>query len=372
MDYNQYQAFYEERPKRAADFRKRAKKALKGHWWMAALVTLLAVILGGVTLSGSGSASIGSNMGSSVSDLLYTDSDYTDTEYTDTEYTDPDYTDTDMEIEEEEYVPILTPEEAEAFEEALANFDFATMADFFGEDYPIVALILSSFVIIFAVAFVVIFALQMFVSSPVKVGYRRFCLNILDGNENGVALDALFERFSYGYLKTVGLNFVHTLIMALTSIPTYVGLVVGGMQFVSTLPTILASNVPEAIVMSFLTFIGITYLGVIVTICINIPVSYMYSMAHFIMADYPGVGAIEALRLSRQMMRGNKWRLFCLDFSFIGWILLAACCTCGIGYYFLTPYQYVSHAAFYEEISNRNSHEDVEYPSVNPEDYYIE
>ena len=369
MDYNQYQAFYEERPKRAADFRKRAKKALKGHWWMAALVTLLAVILGGVTISGGGSVSSGSNIGSSVSDLLYTDSDYTDTEYTDPEYTDPDYTDPDGEIE---YQPILTPEEAEAFEEALKNFDFATMAEFFGEDYPIVALILSSFVIIFVIVFVVIFALQMFVSSPIKVGYRKFCLNILDGNKDGISIDTLFERFSYGYLKTVGLNFVHTLIMGLTSINTYLGLIIGGAQFFSTLPAILATEVPEAIVMSFLTFIGITYLGVIVTLCISIPVCYMYSMAHMIMADYPDVGAIEALRLSRQMMRGNKWRLFCLDFSFIGWGLLAACCTCGIGYYFLTPYQYVSHAAFYEEISNRNSHEDVEYPSVNPEDYYIQ
>ena len=367
MDYNQYQTFYEERPKRAADFRKRAKKALKGHWWMAALVTLLAVILGGVTLSGSGSASIGSNVGSSVSDLLYTDPDYVDPDYTD-----PDYTDPDAGMEEEEYVPILTPEEAEAFEEALANFDFATMAEFFGEDYPIVALIISSFVLIFAISFGVIFALQMFVSSPIKVGYRKFCLNVLDGNQDGVALDTLFNCFSQGYLKTVGLNFVHTLIMGLTSIPTYVGLVVGGMQFANTLPAVLASETPAAMVMSFLTFIAITYLGVIVTICINIPVSYMYSMAHFIMADYPGVGAIEALRLSRQMMRGNKWRLFCLDFSFIGWALLAACCTCGIGYYFLTPYQYVSHAAFYEEISNRRTSEEVEFPSVNPEDYYIE
>jgi len=98
----------------------------------------------------------------------------------------------------------------------------------------------------------------------------------------------------------------------------------------------------------------------------------MYSMAHLIMADYPGVGAIEALRLSRQMMKGNKWRLFCLDFSFIGWSLLAACCTCGIGYYFLTPFQHVSRAAFYEEISKRNASSDVEFPSVDPEDYYIE
>jgi uncharacterized membrane protein len=333
---------------RAADFRRRAKKALKGCWWMAALVTLLAVIFGGVTLSGG--VSFDSNF--DVSGL-----------------NNPGYTDPELDAE---YVPILTPEEAEAFEEALANFDFATMAEFFGEDYPIVALILSSFVLAFGIAFVVIFALQMFVSSPVKVGYRKFCLNVLDGKKEGIGLDVLFDRFSKGYLKTVGLNFVHTLIMGLTSIPVYVGLIVGGAQFFGALPTLLASETPEAIIIPFLSFFAIVYLGAIVSLCISIPVSYMYSMAHFIMADYPGVGAIEALRLSRQMMRGNKWRLFCLDFSFIGWILLAACCTCGIGYYFLTPYQYVSHAAFYEEISNRGTHEEVEFPSVNPEDYYLE
>ena len=348
MDYNQSQAFYEERPKRAADFRKRAKQALKGCWWMAAIVTLLAVIFGGVTLAGG--VSFSGNF--DVSGL-----------------NSPGYTDPELDTE---YVPILTPEEAEAFEEALANFDFASMAEFFGEDYPIVALILSSFVLAFGIAFVVIFALQMFVSSPVKVGYRKFCLNVLDGKKEGIGLDVLFDRFGHGYLKTVGLNFVHTLIMGLTSIPTYVGLIVGGVQFFGALPTLLASETPEALIISFLTFIAITYLGLIVTVCISIPVSYMYSMAHFIMADYPGVGAIEALRLSRQMMKGNKWRLFCLDFSFIGWALLAACCTCGIGYYFLTPYQYISHAAFYEEISNRGTHEEVEFPSVNPEDYYLE
>ena len=122
----------------------------------------------------------------------------------------------------------------------------------------------------------------------------------------------------------------------------------------------------------FLAFVGLTFLGAMISVCISIPVSYAYSMAHLIMADYPGVGAIEALRLSRQMMRGNKFRLFCLDFSFIGWDLLAACCTCGIGYYFLTPYQHVSHAAFYEEISGRKTSEDVEFPSIDPNDYIVE
>ena len=34
--------------------------------------------------------------------------------------------------------------------------------------------------------------------------------------------------------------------------------------------------------------------------------------------------AREAIRESKELMRGNKWRLFCLEFSFIGWELLTA------------------------------------------------
>ena len=361
---NYEQNFYQARPARAADFRRTARQALKGFWWMAALVTLIAAILGGVTLSG-GSVSIGS----SGSGFKF---DMSDVETPET----PDSEDSIGIIggaeEGAPEMPGLTDEEIKELEEALANVDFKAMGEVLMEDFPLLGFIISSFVVVIVAVFVIVFALQMFVSSPVKVGYQKFCLNVIDGNESGIGIDTLFERFSRGYLKTVRLNFLHTLIMNLTLIPMYVGLIVGGVQFVGTLPVLLSSETPEAVVIPLFTFIGWTYLGILISMCISIPVSYTYSMAHLIMADYPGVGAIEALRLSRQMMRGNKFRLFCLDFSFIGWDLLAACCTCGIGYYFLTPYQHVSHAAFYEEISGRKTSEDVEFPSIDPNDYIVE
>lgn len=50
--------------------------------------------------------------------------------------------------------------------------------------------------------------------------------------------------------------------------------------------------------------------------------SYSYAMAPYIMAEHPALTANEAITESRRIMDGNKWRLFCLDFSFIGWELL--------------------------------------------------
>ncbi len=50
------------------------------------------------------------------------------------------------------------------------------------------------------------------------------------------------------------------------------------------------------------------------------------------------------------MMDGNKWRLFGLQFSFIGWDILCAF-TLGIGNLWLTPYKQAATAVFYREVS---------------------
>ena len=80
--------------------------------------------------------------------------------------------------------------------------------------------------------------------------------------------------------------------------------------------------------------------------------AYRYAMAPYIMAEHPELTASEAIEQSKTMMNGNKGRLFCLGFSFIGWILLAAL-TCGIGTVFLAPYIKAANTAFYMELTGR-------------------
>ena len=50
------------------------------------------------------------------------------------------------------------------------------------------------------------------------------------------------------------------------------------------------------------------------------------------------------------MMDGNKWSLFCLEISFIGWSILSSL-TLGIGDLFLTPYMKMATAHFYMNLS---------------------
>lgn len=93
-----------------------------------------------------------------------------------------------------------------------------------------------------------------------------------------------------------------------------------------------------------------TVLWTLLFIVPGIVASYSYAMAPFILAENPGMTASDAIRASKELMRGHKWSLFCLDLSFIGWALLCIL-TLGIGTLFLTPYMGASRAAFYRHIT---------------------
>lgn len=82
----------------------------------------------------------------------------------------------------------------------------------------------------------------------------------------------------------------------------------------------------------------------------GIMASYSYAMTGYILAENPELAPSEALARSKEMMRGNRWRLFCLQLSFIGWRLLCSL-TLGIGNLWLTPYRQAATAAFYRDLS---------------------
>ncbi len=77
--------------------------------------------------------------------------------------------------------------------------------------------------------------------------------------------------------------------------------------------------------------------------------AYSYSMTFYIMCDDPSISANDARKKSMELMRGNKWRLFCLQFSFIGWWLLSLL-TLGILALWIAPYEQAATAAFYQSL----------------------
>lgn len=92
-----------------------------------------------------------------------------------------------------------------------------------------------------------------------------------------------------------------------------------------------------------------TFLWGLLFIVPGIIKSYSYAMTPYILTDYPLMDALEVIDTSRAMMDGNKWRLFCLDLSFIGWYLLCAV-TFGIAGLYVGPYVQCARAQFYEAV----------------------
>ena len=187
---------------------------------------------------------------------------------------------------------------------AHASFEFAGQTIFStggGLNSDIGAFLVGSAIYITIVA--IVMAVVYFVlGSIISVGYARFNLNLVDrGNP---AFETLFGYFSYWKTTAVSklLQSVYVLLWSLLFI----------------IPGIVAT--------------------------------YSYAMTEFILAEHPELTASEAIAQSKEMMSGNRWRLFCLHFSFIGWDILSSL-TLGIGNLWLRPYKQAANAAFYREIS---------------------
>ena len=157
-------------------------------------------------------------------------------------------------------------------------------------------------VLIFAGIFLIVYFLfALIVGSGVSVGYAVFNLDLVDGFT--VRIGTLFSRFY---------------------------------------------QVGTAIRASLLIFVKV-FFGFLLFFVPGVIASYRYAMVYHVIAENPGITAREALQKSRDIMRFNKWKLFCLHFSFIGWNLLEAI-TLGIAAYWVEPYRHAAVAAFYRDI----------------------
>lgn len=117
---------------------------------------------------------------------------------------------------------------------------------------------------------------------------------------------------------------------------------------------------------------SIAYLAGVVAITLK------YSLATLALADQPELGAMGAIRRSKELMNGHKWDYFMLGFSFIGWIILCSLLMgvltslsaagvivlpvlaenvlsviLGLPFYlWLEPYMQISYAGFYDTLSS--------------------
>ena len=235
----------------AANFRRIARESLRGKWKIAVLVGFVAMLLGGVAWGGTPDINFQFNDGS-----------------------------------------------IQAQAEILGQN--VNLMQILQSDSP--AALWGVALMYFSVVAAILAIVQFVLGCIVTVGYARFNLDLVDGEEGTV--QTLFRYFPQW--KTM--------------------LVAGFLQGLYIVLWTLLFIVP----------------GIIA--------AYRYAMTSYILAENPEMSAGEAIDRSKEMMKGNKWRLFCLHFSFIGWGILCAF-TLGIGNLWLTPYMQAATAAFYRDIT---------------------
>jgi len=155
-------------------------------------------------------------------------------------------------------------------------------------------------------ALLVSLALTIIIGSIISVGYANFNIKLVDGKF--VSIGDLFTYFNH--FKTI----------IFTSLLKIVKIFLWSLLFI--IPGIIAL--------------------------------YNYALSDYILAENPELTPSEALEKSKSIMYGNRFRLFCLELSFIGWAFLCVF-TFGIGVLWLNPYQQAAIAAFYRHLSYENA-----------------
>jgi len=99
----------------------------------------------------------------------------------------------------------------------------------------------------------------------------------------------------------------------------------------------------------YLLMVVLILLWMLLLIIPGIIAAIAYSQTFYILAEDDAISSMDALKKSKEMMDGYKWKYFCLGLRFIGWALLCIL-TLGIGFLWLSPYIQISYAKFYEDI----------------------
>ena len=154
----------------------------------------------------------------------------------------------------------------------------------------------STFLIVASLFSVLI---ELFISYPIQIGEARIYLESKNYKETKI------KRITYVFKKG---------------------------RYISSVKTILLMEIYKLLW-------GFTIIGGIIK-------GYSYRMVKYIVAENPQIDCKDAIKISREMMNGNKWNTFKLDLSFIGWILLQYI-TFGLAGVYVTPYYSATFAELY-------------------------
>ena len=207
---------------------------------------------------------------------------------------------------------------------------------------------------------------SILVSGALSVGLCNFFL-LVSKSEN-VEIDNLFVAFKskdlflsslVAYLLSLAIIIPTVIIFGAIWVALFLGdienlsdVILGGVNFedspYSLDPNFLNEHSSPIFDSGIVTVLLSLFIIVLVPLII---VSLILSQVFFILADKKTYSGLEAIKMSWNLMKDKKTKLFLLQLSFIGWVILSIL-TLFIGFIFLQPYIYTTLSKFYKELND--------------------
>ncbi|MEG2985235.1 MAG: DUF975 family protein, partial [Peptostreptococcaceae bacterium] len=206
--------------------------------------------------------------------------------------------------------------------------------------YGVLSIVLSmlqdeaSSVITIILIFTLIFGLGVFAT----VGIPNFYLEFIKKTGSSTFKDVLVS--SNKMIKSLFFTLILSVVVFITTFIMIFLVTAGTVSFIFS-DIALAGGVALAgiIILVFTILIIIFELALLLT--------------PYIIIEHDNLSTIEAMSLSIKMMKGNKWKYFIIELSFIGWAILSIL-TFGIGFLWLSPYISLTQANFYKDLTYNN------------------
>ncbi|MCL2634732.1 MAG: DUF975 family protein [Oscillospiraceae bacterium] len=213
----------------------------------------------------------------------------------------------------------------------------------------------TSYWLSFLVCFVA--GLLMGGSGSLNIGFPGFPI----APEGGMSFDSLTLLDITVFIAVFGAVFLFFLITSAISVavtafvsnPILVGkcryfvyMDATGRRFETLFSSFVKGNGYMSVVKAMILRDLFVFLWTLLLIIPGIVKSYSYKMVPYILSEYPNMHWKEALRLSKEMTDGEKWNMFVLDLSFLGWWILGVMAF-GIGVIFVQPYYEATWVQFY-------------------------
>ncbi len=104
--------------------------------------------------------------------------------------------------------------------------------------------------------------------------------------------------------------------------------------------------IPQTMVPVFLFSICLILGGTVLAIWLTL----QFALVLPLLIDHPSMGTLEAFHTSARLMEGQKGRLFYIQLSFLGWMILCMF-SCYIGYLWIGPYITQVTVTFYLDVT---------------------